>query len=311
MFPQLVAGPIVRYHTVADQIQHRTHTIPKFAAGAQLFMIGFAKKVLLADNAAYLADRVFALASPDHLASPGLLGAWTGISAYAVQIYFDFSGYSDMAIGLGLMLGFRFPKNFDSPYKSCSVTETWQRWHISLSSWLRDYLYIPLGGNRHGELRTYGNLVLTMLLGGLWHGALWTKVMWGAYNGILLASERLSGRRPVYHRLPRPARMAMTFLIWLVGLTIFRAESLDSLGSVYAGMVGAAGGGVWLTCALHTEFAYAALLLGLVIAFAAPQSWDIVRRYRTSSMLWINAAFVLALLQVMSRSHSPFIYFQF
>ncbi|MCB9871463.1 MAG: MBOAT family protein [Planctomycetes bacterium] len=311
MFPQLVAGPIVRYRDVAEQLRHRVHTLAGFATGTQLFMVGFVKKVLVADNAVFLADRVFATTQPEHLGAPGAVEAWTGILAYSVQIYFDFSGYSDMAIGLGSMLAFRFPKNFDSPYKSCSVTETWQRWHVSLSAWLRDYLYVPLGGNRRGELRTYVNLFLTMLLGGLWHGALWTKVLWGAYNGLLLAFERLTGRQPVYASWPRPLRIAITFVIWLIGLTIFRAESMASLGTVYAGMFGAAGSGDWLVATRSNEIAYTALVTGLVIAFAAPQSWDIVRRYRVTTMLGINALFVLALAQSLSRGHAPFIYFQF
>ena len=173
MYPQLVAGPIIRYSEIKDQLQWRSNTTTKFARGIAFFLLGLAKKVLLANPCGKVADLAFeagcwAWSTP-----------WYGVTAYAFQIYFDFSGYSDMAIGLGLMLGFVFPKNFDSPYLSQSLTEFWRRWHISLSAWLRDYLYVPLGGNRKGRARTYVNLFIVMLLGGLWHGAAWTFVIWG------------------------------------------------------------------------------------------------------------------------------------
>ena len=170
MFPQLVAGPIVRYITVEEQLRERRHTFAKFFQGVLAFEIGLAKKILIADVVAGMADSAF---SSSHM---GVLDAWLGVSAYAFQIYFDFSGYSDMAIGLGLMFGFRFPINFNRPYISTSITVFWRRWHISLSTWLRDYLYISLGGNRKGRIRTYFNLAATMFLGGLWHGAAWTFI---------------------------------------------------------------------------------------------------------------------------------------
>ena len=195
LFPQLVAGPIIRYNTVADQLVSRSHTWEKFASGVTLFILGFAKKILLANPMGRVADAAFdaqSLSTPD---------AWFGALAYAFQIYFDFSGYSDMAIGLGRMIGFEFLKNFDSPYKAESITDFWRRWHISLSTFLRDYLYIPLGGNRKGPRRTYVNLILVMLLGGLWHGANWTFVAWGAYHGILLAFERFRGKRSAYRTM--------------------------------------------------------------------------------------------------------------
>ena len=171
MFPQLVAGPIIRFSEVADQLRERRHTLEKIARGVAFFALGMAKKVLLANPCGQVADAAFAAGS----LRPG--EAWTGVVAYAFQIYFDFSGYSDMAIGLGLMLGFVFPKNFDSPYRAESITDFWRRWHISLSTWLRDYLYLPLGGNRKGRARTYVNLAVVMLLSGLWHGAAWNFVL--------------------------------------------------------------------------------------------------------------------------------------
>ena len=210
MFPQLVAGPIIRFSEIADQLLRRSHTVEKFARGVAFFSLGAAKKILLANSCGRIADAAFdagSLLAPD---------AWFGVTAYAFQIYFDFSGYSDMAIGLGLMLGFVFAKNFDSPYKAESVTDFWRRWHISLSTWLRDYLYRPLGGNRSGRRRTYLNLAIVMLLGGLWHGAAWNFVVWGGLHGALLAIERAGGKRSWYRRLPRAARVATTFLLVLV-----------------------------------------------------------------------------------------------
>ncbi len=189
--------------------------------------LGLVKKILLANPCGKVADLAF------DAGSLGVLDAWYGIIAYAFQIYFDFSGYSDMAIGLGLMLGFVFPKNFDSPYKSQSITEFWRRWHISLSSWLRDYLYVPLGGNRAGPIRTYVNLAIVMLLGGLWHGAAWNFVIWGAIHGGMLAFERATGKDALYRRLPKVVRVGMTFTIVLFSWVFFRAETLAAAGRYF------------------------------------------------------------------------------
>ena len=184
-FPQLIAGPVLRYKDLADQFRDFQPRLPMIREGAIRFWMGFCKKVLIADTVAVLSDSLFL--NPD----PTFSEAWLALFAYTIQLYFDFSGYSDMAIGLGMMVGFRFPENFRHPYLSHSITEFWQRWHLSLSSWLRDYLYIPLGGNRNGSIMTYRNLFLTMLLGGIWHGAGWAFVIWGAWHGTLLALERL------------------------------------------------------------------------------------------------------------------------
>jgi alginate O-acetyltransferase complex protein AlgI len=178
LFPHLVAGPILRFKELAHQFEHRTHSAAQFADGLARFTIGLGKKVILADAVAPIADLAFATDNPT------MALAWLGAVAYMLQLYFDFSGYSDMAIGLAKMIGFRFPENFDTPYISRSITEFWRRWHISLSIWLRDYLYIPLGGNRLGEARTYVNLMTVMVLGGLWHGANWTFLAWGAWHGM-------------------------------------------------------------------------------------------------------------------------------
>ena len=205
MFPQLVAGPIIRFQEVADQLRERIHTYEKFARGVTFLGLGLAKKILLADPCGAVADRAFAAPGL------GLVDSWYGILAYTFQIYFDFSAYSDMAVGLGLMLGFMFAKNFDSPYLSQSVTEFWRRWHLSLSTWLRDYLYIPLGGNRLGETRTYINLSLVMLLGGLWHGAAWNFLIWGGIQGAMLAVERTHGKDSIYCNLPAQPRKVLSW----------------------------------------------------------------------------------------------------
>ena len=222
MFPQLVAGPIIRFSEIADQLAERSHTVAKFARGVAFISVGLAKKILIANPCGRVADLAF------DAGSVTTLDAWYGVSAYAFQIYFDFSAYSDMAIGLGLMLGFVFPKNFDSPYRARSITEFWRRWHISLSTWLRDYLYIPLGGSRRGPSRTYVNLAMVMLLGGLWHGAAWTFVIWGGLHGALLALEQVRGGRPVYGWLPDRARMMATFVALLFTWVFFRAADLPS-----------------------------------------------------------------------------------
>jgi alginate O-acetyltransferase complex protein AlgI len=229
LFPQLIAGPVLRYKDLADQFTGRTHSLDKFSEGATRFMQGFIKKVFIADTLAVLADHCFALDNP----STG--DAWLGVLAYTAQLYFDFSGYSDMAIGLALMMGFRFMENFNQPYISQSITEFWRRWHISLSTWLRDYLYVPLGGNRHGTFNTYRNLFLTMLLGGFWHGANWTFLIWGAWHGFWLSVERALGVNAAPHRF-NPLKWAATFLLVMLGWVIFRAENLDVAWRMYGAM---------------------------------------------------------------------------
>jgi alginate O-acetyltransferase complex protein AlgI len=234
MFPQLVAGPIVRYGTVAEQLRERTHSLEGFVAGLTRFNYGFAKKILLANPMGRLADLAF------EAGSPGAPVAWAGILAYALQIYFDFSAYSDMAVGLGRMMGFRFPENFNSPYQSTSLTEFWRRWHISLSTFLRDYLYIPLGGNRMGSARTYLNLFLVMLIGGLWHGAQWTFVIWGGLHGLVLALERF-GKNVLKISLPRPVGWTATTLVVLAGWVFFRSPDLATWQTVHTITAPAAG----------------------------------------------------------------------
>ncbi len=308
MFPQLVAGPIVRYRDVQQQLRHRESSLLMGSDGAFLFAIGFAKKVLIADQVAPLADMAFAADAP------GLWLAWLGALAFSVQIYFDFSGYSDMAIGLGLLLGFRFPSNFLSPYKAHSITEFWRRWHVSLSTWLRDYLYVPLGGNRRGAVRTYVNLVLTMLLGGLWHGAAWTFVLWGLWQGLFLVLERALGKAAPYGVLPRPVQVAATFVIVVFGWVVFEADGVAGLLAMWQGMLGMHGVGsapVADGSSSLQAFTYPALCVGLGVAFLMPRSEELVERFRPVVMLAAVLAFMVAVAHLLATNHSPFLYYKF
>src|SRR5262249_42960250 len=224
MFPQLVAGPIVRYHEISEQLgeSRAGRRFADLADGFPRFALGLAKKVVVADSVAPIADAVFG-APADRL---DWSTAWIGVLAYTVQIYFDFSGYSDMAIGLARMFGLRLPENFHRPYSAVSITDFWRRWHMSLSRWFRDYLYIPLGGNRHGNASTYRNLVIVFLLCGLWHGAAWTFVLWGAYYGLLLVIERLGFGRALA-KAPSPRQQACCLLAVALGWVLFRSNSLE------------------------------------------------------------------------------------
>ena len=308
MFPQLVAGPIIRFSEVADQLRARTHTVEKFARGIAMVSVGLAKKILLANPCGKIADTVFA-ASP-----ASAMDSWYGLAAYSFQIYFDFSAYSDMAIGLGLMMGFMFAKNFDSPYQSASITEFWRRWHISLSTWLRDYLYVPLGGNRIGPVRTYLNLMIVMLLGGLWHGAAWTFVIWGAIHGGMLVLERLRGKTSYYERLPRPARVALTFGLVSIGWIFFRSSDLPSamafLGSLF-GQGGVHPGASLIGGLLYSPYYLGCFAVAALVVWCAPQTWDWTRR-----LSWQRAAVCTGLLWaslavMVTQAYNPFIYFIF
>jgi len=305
LFPQLVAGPIIRYHELADQLITRTHTFDKAARGITLFVLGLAKKVLLADGVAPLAMRVFGLTAPD------FISAWAGLMAYAMQIYFDFSGYSDMAVGLGLLFGFEFPQNFHSPYKSISITEFWRRWHMSLSGWLRDYLYIPLGGSRRGNVRTYINLFLTMLLGGLWHGANWTFVLWGGYHGTLLAIERMAGKRSLLARLPDGLQTVVTFVLVLFGWVLFRCSTLQQVGGMFAGLLGLHGLGSPAALWADLPLAVGMLLPTSLLVWGSRNTWEI--HWRPGFLLAVGLAvlFVVCVGVIMVNSSSPFLYFQF
>jgi alginate O-acetyltransferase complex protein AlgI len=327
LFPQLIAGPIVRYRDVAAQLSERSITLDGFAEGVRRFIFGLAKKMLLANPLAVAADGIFGI--PANGLTPGL--AWLGIVCYSLQIYFDFSGYSDMAIGLGRMFGFRFPENFDDPYASRSVTEFWRRWHISLSRWFRDYLYIPLGGNRRGRARTDFNLLVVFLLCGLWHGASWNFILWGSLHGAFLIVERKGmGRR--LESLWTPLRHAYLLLVVLVTWVFFRASTVAYALAYLSALAGfAAGAGIDHYVGLYLN---AELVAALVAASAlAVPAWRDVGRLRGPIVGWLgggprmSAAYASALdlagvaaqmallvacaAQLASGTHNPFIYFRF
>ncbi len=308
MFPQLVAGPIIRFQEVAEQLASRVHTFEKFARGVAFFSLGMAKKVLLANSCGKIADITFSAGSTYWL------DAWYGIVAYAFQIYFDFSGYSDMAIGLGLMFGFVFAKNFDSPYISTSITEFWRRWHISLSTWLREYLYIPLGGNRKGTTRTAINLAIVMLLGGLWHGASWNFVIWGALHGALMGGERLFGRKPLYCSLPRPLQVVATFILVLIAWVFFRAENLGDaflyLGSMFK-LVAVPESSLLLDGLLYSPYHLLAMALAGIVVWCMPQTWDWTRSMTAAKVASVLLVFILSVAILSMQSYNPFIYFNF
>lgn len=303
LFPHLVAGPVLRYHLLAEQFRARTHSLERFSRGSVIFMVGLCKKVLIADAVAPLADAAFSATNPS------FADAWLGALAYTVQLFFDFSGYTDMAIGLALMIGFVFPENFNDPYVSKSITEFWKRWHMSLSNWLREYLYISLGGNRHGVVRTYINLFLTMLLGGLWHGANWTFVVWGAWHGGILALERYWESRFGPSRLPGAVRVAKTMLLVIIGWVFFRAADMAGAWRMLRGMAGAQG---WELSA-HMQWQVVperlgVLVLGVGLVYAMP--W--LRRTRGSVLRYaLIPLFVWAVATLSAQAFTPFLYFQF
>jgi D-alanyl-lipoteichoic acid acyltransferase DltB (MBOAT superfamily) len=307
-FPQLVAGPIVRARHFFADLYHWSAPSPKEQLrGILLTVFGLVKKVAIADQFARLADLYFR----DPSAHPGAYAAWSGAAAFSMQIFFDFSGYTDMAIGLAQLFGFHFPENFRRPYLAGSITEFWRRWHISLSSWLRDYLYIPLGGNRGGSLRTYRNLMLTMLLGGLWHGASWNFVIWGGYHGALLSVERaLVGRasRPAVS-LFHPFRVGLTFALATIGWVFFRAATLAQSTYVLHQMFALPlGHGLWP----RWQFWFAVILALLAIAEERLEWFE--RLAEAPAWAWSAAVavllFCLETLGVPGQA-VPFVYFQF
>ncbi len=308
LFPDLVAGPIIRYGAIEEQMRTRTHTADKFARGIALFALGLAKKILIANPLGLVADASFGAA-----ARPAL-EAWSGLAAYSFQIYFDFSGYSDMAVGLGLMFGFLFIRNFDMPYRADSITDFWRRWHISLSTWLRDYLYIPLGGNRVGPVRTYLNLLVVMLLGGFWHGASWNFLIWGAIHGFALAVERMGGKDSLYRQLPKTIRVAITFLIVSLAWVFFRADTLtgavDYLASLIA--LGPQSGSMDLLAGvMYSRFHLAALAVAAVLVWGAPPTWTFTEHLTPLRAGTCMVLLLVSVLLMWTQTENPFLYFQF
>jgi alginate O-acetyltransferase complex protein AlgI len=303
-FPQLVAGPIVRAHDFFRDLYHwRAPDAGEQLRGVWLVVFGLVKKLAIADQFARLADAYFAHPA----AYPGWLAAWSGVVAFSIQIFFDFSGYTDMAIGLAQLLGFRFPENFRRPYLASSITDFWRRWHISLSTWLRDYLYIPLGGNRGGRFQTYRNLMLTMLLGGLWHGASWNFVIWGGYHGGLLAAERALGLKPKPSL--NPLRVLLTFALASIGWVFFRARTLSASLEILGRMFhGPAGHLIWP----HWQLWIALASLALAVA---EERFEWFERLPETPAWVYSAAIAVCLLFLeligFTDRPVPFVYFQF
>jgi alginate O-acetyltransferase complex protein AlgI len=305
-FPQLVAGPIVRAREFfRDLWDWKGPTGAEWQQGVATILTGFVKKLVFADQFALVADSYFA----NPAAVPGLVPAWTGTIAFALQIFFDFSGYTDIAIGVALLFGFHFPENFRRPYLSASITEFWRRWHMTLSRWLRDYVYIPLGGNRKGAVRTYMNLMATMLLGGLWHGASWNFVIWGGYHGVLLSLERIVWGREVRHGWLRIPLGILTFLLVCVGWVFFRAKTFAGamfvLGQMFSRVPGHS---------LLSPWQWRMAIFSLIVALAEEYRGTLTRL--TASPAWARTLAVVVVLLVIELFSAtertiPFVYFQF
>ena len=309
LFPQLVAGPIVRYQTIAEELDDRQESLPLFARGLRRFVFGLAKKVILANGMAMLADTVYG-----QTPLPGGLILWLGAVAYMLQIYYDFSGYSDMAIGMGWMFGFHFLENFRYPYTAVSITDFWNRWHISLSTWFRDYVYIPLGGNRRGLKRQIFNMLAVWLLTGFWHGAAWNFVLWGLYYFAFLLMEKLLGRARL-EKVPVLLRRVSLLLIVLIGWIIFRAESLPMIGEAFAGLFRFESGAAAFLLA-HRDALYPLYLMLPAIVGCMPVKAWLERRLpepvsERLSVALAAALFALCIALLLGASYNPFIYFRF
>ena len=311
LFPQLIAGPIVRYRDVDDQLIGRRETLAAFAAGVRRFCVGLAKKVLLGDGAAAAFAYFSAAAGFEHT----VLGAWMTVLCYTLHIYYDFSGYSDMAIGLGKMFGFDFPENFDYPYISKSITEFWHRWHITLSTWFREYVYIPLGGNRHGKARQYLNLAAVWLLTGLWHGASWNFVLWGVYFLVILVIEKAFLLK-VLDKIPRVFSHLYAVLLIGIGWIIFAFPNLGEGWSIFSGMFGAGTVAFATPVVLYEALRYLPLLVICIIG-ATPLPKRLFEKIQDKPAVSYAVPFVCALILVLCTAYlvdstfSPFLYYIF
>lgn len=317
MFPQLIAGPIVKYRQVADDLQNRHIDIYSVSYGTKRFVVGLAKKVLLANSLGVLWAEISAM----NYGELNVLAAWMGIVAFAFQIYFDFSGYSDMAIGLGAVLGFHFPENFNYPYISASITEFWRRWHMTLSGWFREYVYIPLGGNRKGLVRQLLNILIVWILTGIWHGAGWNFLLWGLWFALLLILEKLFLKK-LLTRIPKIFGCIYTWVGVLVGWVFFSIESLKGIWEYLAAMFGQNGAGLWNRQALYFSKEYTLLFLIAIIA-SLPLAKMSVKRLETSKMgppmaiyrlgekIVPAALLILSIAYIVEASYNPFLYFRF
>jgi alginate O-acetyltransferase complex protein AlgI len=302
LFSQLVAGPIVRFRQIEEDLE-KVGEIPRGTfdhLGWSYFVIGLAQKMLIADSISAIIDPAL-----KNYSGLGTLTTWAVMLGYTYQLYFDFAGYSNMAVGLGYLFGIRIPQNFNSPYKADGIGDFWRRWHISLSSCLRDYVYIPLGGNRGGSAAVYRNLLLTMLIGGLWHGANWTFVVWGAYHGALLCIERVF--RDVWERVLRPLRIAITFVLVVVGWVFFRATDFGMAAGILRRMFSFVPSGVLIAAPTL------AVLLVLAFAFGncGKNTFEMKHEWNLPMRCVLLATFAICLLRMMTWQDSPFLYFQF
>jgi alginate O-acetyltransferase complex protein AlgI len=295
LFSQLVAGPIVRFRELQEDLEGI-----ELDVGWSFFIIGLAQKVLIADTIAAVIDPALGNAS-----SLSTISAWMVMVGYAYQLYFDFAGYSNMAVGLGFLFGMHIPQNFNSPYRALNPADFWRRWHISLSRCLRDYLYIPLGGNRHGEAATYRNLMITMILGGLWHGAAWTFVAWGAYHGALLAAYRRYGRW--WDAMPQGLQRMAMFVLVVVGWTMFRAPSFSDAATLLRRMFVPAEGASFVGMATLAVM----LIVAGVLAHRGPNTFELRHRWRPLAVAGWAVVLVASLVRIYGGQTSPFLYFQF
>ena len=309
LFPQLIAGPIVRYKDIAEQLDFRAGGVDQFSSGVRRFIVGLGKKVLIANNIGALWD-IYAAKSASELT---VLGSWLGILAFSLQIYFDFSGYSDMAIGLGRMLGFEFLENFNYPYISKSVTEFWRRWHISLGTWFRDYVYIPLGGNRKGPWRQIFNLLVVWALTGFWHGANWTFLCWGLYYAAFLIIEKLF----LLRRLEKAPVLATvyTLLVAVCGWVLFDLPSLGAAAVYYRSMFGFAGGGAWNAGDIFYLREYALVFVVCILA-CLPTGARLYAKLSVKVQAWLTPVMIAAVLllstaYLVNATYNPFLYFRF
>ena len=321
-FPQLIAGPIVRYQTIADELENRTENFGDFAAGFRRFVAGLAKKALIANSAAAIADAVLTTklgaggAIIGSVKDYGAIGAWIAIAAYSIQIYFDFSGYSDMAIGIGRMMGFHYLENFNYPYIAKSITDFWRRWHISLSTFFRDYVYIPLGGNRVPKLKWVRNIIIVWGLTGLWHGAAWTFILWGLYFGAILITEKFLLQKRL-EKIPVVCHL-YTIILFVFGWVIFRAENISHIGRIASSMFGANGSGSFVEMAEKNIIQLPQLLaLAAGIVCSMPVS-KYLKKYLEATLagkiiidVFSVAALIYCVFSLAVDSYNPFIYFIF
>ncbi|HDK7155937.1 TPA: MBOAT family protein [Clostridium botulinum] len=310
-FPQLIAGPIVKYKDIDNQIRKRKETMEYFSYGIERFVIGLSKKVIIADTIAGIADTIFSLSNVG-IDQPT---AWLGAICYTFQIYFDFSGYSDMAIGLGYLFGFKFMENFNYPYISKSITEFWRRWHISLSTWFKEYLYIPLGGNRKGN--TYLNLFIVFLVTGLWHGASWNFIAWGIWNGIFIIIEKIINKKRWYIKIPSFIKTTITMFIVILGWVLFRANGLMDAINYLSIMFG-----INKATTVTYQFSYFVnkkLVFWMIISIigSTPISGNMLRLYKNKKKfemlktIFIGILLIISIIFIVNSTYSPFIYFQF